>query len=239
MNPHKCGFQETEEWKDGLSNHIHCIRFWLLLLLSHVQNEDKHLTRQMMENTKYLTTKTYSLNKLIQEYKWRGRAIGPNSQHPHPPKQTSLITWSYYFSQLEGLHVPGVPKDGSWKKTKPSGSFTGSWMIIRVPQICPRDAISAGLNQGCQREPCEQHLVLATTSPRAGCSFQTLARPSSFREQKTPRVGLQPVTGLTAQLPPVWEQEPSRGGNRMPQEAAWTWYQPSPSGRKTPKHLER
>lgn len=39
------------------------------LLLSHVQNEDKHLTRQMMENSKYLTTKTYSLNKLIQEYK--------------------------------------------------------------------------------------------------------------------------------------------------------------------------
>lgn len=39
------------------------------LLLSHVQNEDKHLTRQMMENSKYLTMKTYSLNKLIQEYK--------------------------------------------------------------------------------------------------------------------------------------------------------------------------
>lgn len=69
---------------------------------------------------------------------------------------------------MEGLHIPGVPKDGSWKKAKPSGSFAGSWMIFRVLQICPRDVISAGLNQGCQREPCEQHLGLATNSPRAG-----------------------------------------------------------------------
>lgn len=79
-----------------------------------------------------------------------------------------------------------LAKDGSWKKAKPSGSFAGSWMIIRVPQICPRDAISAGWNQGCQREPCEQHLGLAT---RAGT--------------KDTRVGLQPLTGLAAQLPPV------------------------------------
>lgn len=190
MNPHKCGFQETEEWKDGPSNHIHCIRFWLLLLLSHVQNEDKHLTRQMMENSKYLTTKTYSLNKLIQEYKWRGRAIGPNSQHPHPPKQASLITWSYYFSQLEGLRVPGVTKDGSWKKTKPSGSFAGSWMIIRVPQICPRDAISAGLNQGCQREPCE-----LPTAPGQAVPSRHLHVHLAFRNKRHPGWVYNPLQG--------------------------------------------
>lgn len=53
--------------------------------------------------------------------------------------------------------------------------------------------------------------------------------PSRYQHNRGPRVGTQPITELMAQLPPVWEQEPSRGGNRIHQEAAWTYHQPSSS----------
>lgn len=47
MNPHKRGFQETEEW--NLQPYtLYQIQTLNELLLSHVQKEDKHLTRQMM-----------------------------------------------------------------------------------------------------------------------------------------------------------------------------------------------
>lgn len=77
-------------------------------------------------------------------------------------------------------------------------------MIIRVPQIYPRDVISAGWTQGCQRErEYEQHLGLATNSPRAGLFLPDVCISIRLAGTEGPWVGTQPITELTAQLPKV------------------------------------